>query len=146
MQGLRGEIVEGFNLVLYEGGSIDDLEACADEVGVTALYTLDGGAYVSYLLGAPELVNAAFRELFGDGLPIATPLVGKRVRIKDVNSMAELNGQAGVATGTAKGGRYRVLLDVAHSGGRYITLPPSNPSSAKVRMPATRSPSPRGPA
>ena len=58
--------------------------------------------------------------------PPLAPLVGKRVRIKDVNSMAELNGQTGVATGTAKGGRYRVLLDVAHSGGRYITLPPSN--------------------
>ena len=25
---LRGEIVEGFNLVLYEGGVVDELEAC----------------------------------------------------------------------------------------------------------------------
>ena len=75
---LRGEIVEGFNLVLSAGGSIDDLEACADEVGVAALYALADGVWVSYILGAPEPVNAAFRELFTDGLPVATPLVGKR--------------------------------------------------------------------
>ena len=75
---LRGEIVEGFNLVLYEGGSVGDLEACADEVGVAALYVLADGVWVSYILGAPEPVNATFRELFADGLPVATPLVGKR--------------------------------------------------------------------
>ena len=75
---LRGAIVEGFNLVLHEGGSIDDIEACADEVGVAALYVLADGVWLSYILGAPEPVNAAFRELFTDGLPVATPLVGKR--------------------------------------------------------------------
>ena len=74
---LRGEIVEGFNLVLSEGGSIDDLEACAEGAGLAALYALDDGVWVSYILGAPELVNAAFRELFPDGLPVATPLVGR---------------------------------------------------------------------
>ena len=75
---LQGEIVEGFNLVLSEGGSVDDLEACARGRGVTAMYTLHEGAYVSYILGAPALVNRSFRELFTDGVPVATPLVGKR--------------------------------------------------------------------
>ena len=74
---MQGEIVEGFNLVLYEGGSIDDLDACAEEVGLSALYVLDDGVWVSYILGAPEFVNHSFRELFPDGLPVATPLVGK---------------------------------------------------------------------
>ena len=74
---LRGEIVEGFNLVLYEGGSVDDLDACAEGVGLAALYVLDDGVWVSYILGAPEFVNRSFRELFADGLPVATPLVGK---------------------------------------------------------------------
>ena len=73
---LQGEIVEGFNLVLYEGGSIDDLDACAQGAGLAALYILDGGVWVSYILGAPDFVNAAFRELFADGVPVATPLVG----------------------------------------------------------------------
>ena len=74
---LRGEIVSGFSLVLSQGGSVDDLAACATDHGVTALYTLDEGEWVSYILGAPELVNAAFRELFADGLPAVMPLVVK---------------------------------------------------------------------
>ena len=74
---LRGEIVEGFNLVLYEGGGVDELEACAEEAGLAALYVLDDGVWVSYILGAPEFVHRSFRELFTDGLPVATPLVGK---------------------------------------------------------------------
>ena len=74
---LRGEIVEGFNLVLYEGGSVDAFADCAEEVGLAALYVLDDGVWVSYILGAPEFVNRSFRELFADGLPVATPLVAK---------------------------------------------------------------------
>ena len=42
------------------------------------LYVLDGGAFVSYILGAPEFVNRPFTELFADGLPPVTPLVAKR--------------------------------------------------------------------
>ena len=75
---LQGEIVEGFNLVVYEGGSVDDLEACAEGAGLAALYTLNDGVWVSYILGAPEFVNAAFRELYAGGVPVATPLVVKR--------------------------------------------------------------------
>ncbi len=75
---LQGEIVEGFSLVLYEGGSVDDLAACAEEAGLAALHALDDGGWVSYILGAPEFVNLAFGELFTDGLPAVTPLVGKR--------------------------------------------------------------------
>ena len=75
---LGGAIAVGFSLVLYEGGSIEDLDACAEGVGLAALYALHGGVWVSYIVGAPEFVNGEFRELFADGLPVATPLVGKR--------------------------------------------------------------------
>ena len=75
---LQGEIAEGFNLVVYEGGSVGELEACAEGVGLAALYALSDGVWVSYIVGAPEFVNRSFRELFTDGLPVATPLVGKR--------------------------------------------------------------------
>ena len=75
---LQGEIAEGFNLVVYEGGSVGELEACAEEVGLAALYALSDGVWASYIVGAPEFVNRSFRELFTDGLPVATPLVGKR--------------------------------------------------------------------
>ena len=74
---LQGEIAVGFNLVVYEGGSVGDLVACAEGAGLAALYVLNDGVWVSYTLGAPEFVNAAFRELFTEGLPIATPLVVK---------------------------------------------------------------------
>ena len=75
---LQGEIVEGFNLVVYEGGSVDDLDACARGRGVSAVYTLNEGEYVSYILGAPEFVNQSFAGLFADGVPSVTPLVVKR--------------------------------------------------------------------
>ena len=71
---LRGEIGEGFSLVVYEGGSVADLEACAGSVGVTAVYALVEGEYVPYILGAPEFATARFRALFPDGVPAATPL------------------------------------------------------------------------
>ena len=75
---LRGEIATGFSLVVHEGGSVEELEGCARSLGVTALYALNDGQFVSYILGAPELVNRAFRELFPEGLPAITPLVVKR--------------------------------------------------------------------
>ena len=75
---VQGEIVVGFSLVIYEGGSVDDLAACARSLDITALYTLNDGAFVSHIVGAPEFVNRSFAGLFPDGLPVATPLVVKR--------------------------------------------------------------------
>ncbi len=72
---LRGEIADGFSLVLYEGGSVDDLAACASSLGVTAVYALTDGEWVSYIPGAPGVVNRAFRELFPDGVPAVVPLL-----------------------------------------------------------------------
>ena len=66
-----------FSLVLYEGGSVEALDTCAQSQLVTALYALDDGEWVSYILGAPEFVNREFRELFADGLRAITPLVAK---------------------------------------------------------------------
>ena len=74
---LRGGIATGFSLVVYGGGSIEDLDACASSMDVTSLYSLNAGEYVSYILGAPDFVNAAFRDLFPEGIPVATPLVVK---------------------------------------------------------------------
>ena len=73
-QCLRGEIATGFGLVVYEGGSLEELEACAQSLSVVALYVLDGGEFVPLLPGAPAFVNRPFRELFPHGLPPATPL------------------------------------------------------------------------
>ena len=74
---LRGTVSEGFSLVVYEGGSVDELEACAQSRDVAALYTLSEGEFVSYILGAPEFVTQPFRDLFADGVPLMTPLVAR---------------------------------------------------------------------
>ena len=67
---LRGAVAVGFSLVVYEGGSVEDI------VGhITALYALDGGAYVSSVLGAPEFVNRQCAELYAEAIPAATALI-----------------------------------------------------------------------
>ena len=71
----RGDVVEGFSLLIYEGGSLEDLVVCAVSRYVVALYVLDNGVYVPYILGAPDFVNRSFRELYADGLPPMTSLV-----------------------------------------------------------------------
>ena len=76
-QCLRGAVAEGFSLVVYEGGSVEELEACAQSMDITALYTLSEGEFVSYILGAPDFVNQPFRDLFAEGLPLMTPLVAR---------------------------------------------------------------------
>ena len=74
---LRGAVVEGFSLVVYEGGSVGELVACARSADITALYALSEGEFVSYILGAPDFVTQPFRDLFADGLPLMTPLVAR---------------------------------------------------------------------
>ena len=74
---LRGAIAAGFSLVVYEGGSVDELVACAESRDVTALYALSEGDFVSYILGAPDFVTQPFRDLFADGVPLMTPLVAR---------------------------------------------------------------------
>ena len=66
---LRGAVTVGFSLVVYEGGSVDDLESCAQSRNITALYVTHEGKYAPYILGAPDFVNEAFVALFPDGLP-----------------------------------------------------------------------------
>ena len=89
---LRGAIAAGFSLVVSAGGSVDDLEACAEGRQLTALYILDGGAWVSYILGAPVFVNSAFAELLTDGVPALTPLVAR----SDGPATADPAGEAGL--------------------------------------------------
>ncbi|MCY4639275.1 MAG: hypothetical protein OXC94_02915 [Chloroflexi bacterium] len=78
---LRGDVARGqgglFSLVLFEGGSVEALGACARARGVDALYAIGGAGWVSYLVDATEGVNRRFVELFPDGLPLATPLVAR---------------------------------------------------------------------
>ena len=80
---LRGESGEGFSLLIFAGGSAGDLHVCAEERGITALYTLQSGTWISYILGAPDFVNAAFLRLFDGELHQATPLLAQRASPAD---------------------------------------------------------------
>ena len=71
----RGDVVEGFSLVIYEGGNLEDLVICAVSRHVVALYVLDNGIYMPYIVGAPDFVNRSFQELYPDGVPPVTPLI-----------------------------------------------------------------------
>ncbi len=68
-------MVEGFNLLIYEGGSLEDLLVCALSRHIVALYVLDNGVYVPYFVGAPDFVNRSFHELYQDGVLPLTPLI-----------------------------------------------------------------------
>ena len=74
---LRGPVAAGLSLVVYEGGSVDELEACARSMEITALYALHEGVYLSYIIGAPAFVNQPFGNVFAGGLPLMTPLVAR---------------------------------------------------------------------
>ena len=74
---LRGAVATGFSLVFYGGGSIEELEACAESRHVATLYALEGGAWVPYIIGAPGFVNRSFVELFSGGVPPGTALVAR---------------------------------------------------------------------
>ena len=75
---LYGEIATGFSLAIFEGGSVEELEACGRGFGIAAFYALHEGDWVPFILGAPDLVNRPFFGLYDDGLPALTPLVAKR--------------------------------------------------------------------
>ena len=67
----------GYTLVVFNGGSVAELEAVlADVCGASAeAYATNLGSYVSYLVGAPSIVNRAFNDLFADGIPAGEPLL-----------------------------------------------------------------------
>jgi Leucine-rich repeat (LRR) protein len=90
-QCLHGEIAEGFSLVVYEGGSVEELAACAQSLNVTVVYTLAKGEWVSYTPGAPESANQAFVGLFADGVPAITPLVAKSDESLEASSGRDRN-------------------------------------------------------
>ncbi len=75
---LRGLVAGRFSLVVYEGGSLADLESCARSLSVTALYSWQDGDFVHYILGAPAFVNEGFVALFPAALPPDTPLIAQR--------------------------------------------------------------------
>lgn len=65
----------GVSLVLFSGGSMDGLVAAAQAEGVTTISATVNGKFMTYVVGAPEFVNAAFKAHFSGGVDAQTPLV-----------------------------------------------------------------------
>ena len=101
----------GLSAVVYAGGSVGELEDCAESRGVAALYALHGGVYLPYILGAPAFVNRGFSELFAAGLPAVTPLIVKsengtptgRVGAAGAGRPAPAGGAGGGSSGAGGG-------------------------------------------
>ena len=74
---LSGEVASGFSIVVYSGGGVEELDDCARSLGVATLYALEDGAWVPYIIGAPEFVNRSFVTLHAGGLSPMTPLVAR---------------------------------------------------------------------
>ena len=56
---------------------MEELDDCARSLGVATLYALEDGAWVTYIIGAPEFVNRSFVALHAGGLSPMTPLVAR---------------------------------------------------------------------
>jgi len=65
----------GVSLVLFGGGSMNELLAAAVAEDVTTIAATVNGEFVTYVVGAPEFVNAAFNAHFSGGVDAQTPLV-----------------------------------------------------------------------
>ena len=123
---LRGEIASGFSLVLHEGGSVEDLDSCAQDSNVSALYALVDGEYVPYILGAPVLVNEAFVGLFPEGLAPVTPLVAKSDELPATtdNDVPEVTVSFELDTYTVgEGSSVTVKVTLSADPGRTVVIP-----------------------
>jgi hypothetical protein len=67
--GFGTPIVAGLNLSTYNGGTVAEMAADAAAAGATTVSVTVGGVFVTYVVGAPDFVNAAFTANFPDGIP-----------------------------------------------------------------------------
>ena len=64
--------------VIFVGGSVSELEACAQSLDVDALYHHRDGVWAGFFPEAPEFLSHAFRNRFAAGLPVSEPLIARR--------------------------------------------------------------------
>jgi len=70
--GFSTEIVAGFNISQYNGGTVAQMAADAAAAGATTVSVTVEGGFLTYVVGAPAFVNAAFEANFPDGIPAGT--------------------------------------------------------------------------
>ena len=65
----------GIGIVVFDGGTLDQLAAAASAAGARAIYTTANGNWVGYTLGAPAFTNAGFASRFPGAIPAGTPFL-----------------------------------------------------------------------
>ncbi len=118
---LKGAVAEGLSLVVYEGGSVAELAACAESRGIGALYVLHEGGYLVHIPGAADFVNEAFAAVYADGVPALTPLLVWSAGPAGADPVGEVGGPAGAACfhGSEAGAGWSLVL---HEGGSLADL------------------------
>ena len=66
---MTGLTTERLSEVTFVGGSVDDLDRCAREQGVVALFHWTGESWLLYAPDAPAFLNRLFRNRFINGVP-----------------------------------------------------------------------------
>lgn len=94
---LGGDLpASGLGLIVYGGGSVSALVNAAVEVNVEAIFSLSGGTWFAFIVGAPSAVNAAFEALYAAGVPASTPLI---VRVGSPSSPPPTSAPPPTSTG-----------------------------------------------
>ena len=70
--GFTDTLGSGVNLTTYGGGTVAELGAAGVTAGATSISVTIDGAFVVYVVGAPEFVNAAFSALYPTGVASGT--------------------------------------------------------------------------
>ncbi len=72
---LPGLTTERLSEVTFVGGSVDELDRCAREQGVVALFHWTGESWLLYAPDAPEFLSRPFNQYFSNGVPAGAPLI-----------------------------------------------------------------------
>ncbi len=70
---LIGDLAAGYSLVLFSGGSVEELAGVAEARGASVVYARIRGLWFSYFLSGPEFISDKFIDHFAEGVPVATP-------------------------------------------------------------------------
>ena len=75
---LDGLTEESLSEVSFVGGSVSELETCAQSLDLSAFYHQLDGVWTAFFLDAPEFLSRPFRDRFAAGLSPGETLIAKR--------------------------------------------------------------------
>jgi hypothetical protein len=112
----------GFGLVVFDGGTFDQLVGAAACPGQVSFWVTTDGQFVLYLPGAPAAVNAPFQSEFTGGvIPAGTPLIGRCEASSGVEGVVTLGPLTPVCVvGQPCDRPYQATLDIEDTSGQLV--------------------------